>query len=202
MMGTVGTSTEASGSPDEHLCPEDFNAKLAALSSTDKLKLAAIEDHLRRGTGMKPGDLQHEVVCRVWLGKRKCPVGVAVMAFFINAMKSIASHERARRKKQVPLHAVAREGQMAPAATAMASDAEAAAQLVLDRAAHSIETVDEIVAFFDGDEAAQFVIMAWSDGLRGTALRAETGLDQNAVDYAAKRIRKKMREKYPEGWIG
>ena len=115
---------EASGAPDENLCPNDFNAKLAAHSGTDKLKLSAIEDHLCRGTGMKSGELHHEVVCRVWLGKRRCPVGVAVMAFFVNAMKSIAGHERTKRKGLVPLHAVAREGQMAPAATALAPEVE------------------------------------------------------------------------------
>jgi hypothetical protein len=200
-MGTVGTSKEASGAPDENLCPADFDAKLAALSDTDKLKLSQIEDHLRRDTGMKPGELQHEVVCRVWLGKRHCPAGVSVMAFFVNAMKSIAGHERTRRKGQPSLHAVSREGQMAPAATALAPEVDAAAQLVVDRVAHSVETVEAIIALFDGDEAAQFVIIAWSDGLRGAELRAETGLDQSAIDYAAKRIRKKMREKYPEGWI-
>ena len=80
-------------------------------------------------------------------------------------------------------------------------EVDAAAQLVVDRVAHSVETVGAIIALFDGDEAAQFVIIAWSDGLRGAELRAETGLDQSGVDYAAKRIRKKMREKYPEGWI-
>ena len=88
-----------------------------------------------------------------------------------------------------------------PVETCFCTSVNAAAQLVVDRVAHSVETVGAIIALFDGDEAAQFVIIAWSDGLRGAELRAETGLDQSGVDYAAKRIRKKMREKYPEGWI-
>jgi hypothetical protein len=193
---------EASGSPDEFLCPDDVHAQLLALSPTNKAKLKAAEVHLRRGTGMQPGELQQETMCRVWMGKRRCPAAVPVMAFFVNAMKSIASHERDRRKSQVSLHAVAREGQMVPANTALATEVDATIQVVLDRLARSVETVEEIVDLFEGDDKAQLVIIAWSNGLRGAELRAETGLDQNAVDYAGKRIRKKMWDLYPEGWIG
>lgn len=82
-----------------------------------------------------------------------------------------------------------------PAATAADQAADAAMADL-----HSRETVEAIFNIFDGDEKAQLVVMAWADGCRGAALREATGLDQAAVDYAAKRIRKKMKALYPNGW--
>jgi hypothetical protein len=61
--------------------------------------------------------------------------------------------------------------------------------------------VQAIYDHFDDDPDAQLVLMGWADGLRGGALREATDLDQAALDYAAKRIRSRMRALYPEGWI-
>ena len=52
----------------------------------------------------------------------------------------------------------------------------------------------------EGDDEAQFVILAISDGKKGKELRDEIGIDQAAFDYIMKRIRKVMTKKYPKGW--
>ncbi len=52
---------------------------------------------------------------------------------------------------------------------------------------------------FEDDPEAQLVLMGWAEGLRGAPLREATGLDQARLDYAAKRIRTRMRKLYPQG---
>jgi hypothetical protein len=196
----VKTAQEVSQSADEFLCPEEVMAAAKALSVDDKLKLDDIEKVKRRGTGFSEGELLHEVFCRVWLGTRKCPRSTPLMAFLVMSMKSIAGHDRASRKKGRALSAVPREGVALPSATAIALDVEQTIQETLERTQHALETVDDIFTLFDGDEEAQYLILGWSDGKRGVELREATGLDQAGCDRVAKRIRKKMRSLYPNGW--
>ena len=93
-----------------------------------------------------------------------------------------------------------REGVALPSATAIALDVEQTIQETLERTQRALETVDDIFTLFDGDEEAQYLILGWSDGKRGVELREATGLNQAGCDRVAKRIRKKMRSLYPNGW--
>jgi DNA-directed RNA polymerase specialized sigma24 family protein len=199
-MATAKIAQEVSQSEDEFLCPEEVAAAAKALSAEDKLKLDGIEKVRRRGTGFGEGELLHEVLCRVWLGKRKCPRNTSVMAFLVMSMKSIAGHDRAARKQTRALNAIPREGAALPPATAIAQDVEKKVQDTLERTQRALETVDDIFALFAGDEEAQYLILGWSDGKRGAELQDATGLDQAGCERVAKRIRKKMRSLYPHGW--
>jgi hypothetical protein len=65
------------------------------------------------------------------------------------------------------------------------------------------ESEDTVVAIhdcFEGDEQAQMVVLGWSEGYRGKELRDFVGVDQAALDYAIKRIRRTMTKRYPNGW--
>ena len=66
--------------------------------------------------------------------------------------------------------------------------------------AKSEDTVRVIHAMFEGDPEAQMVILGWSEGYRGKELRELVGVDQAALDYAVKRIRRSMTKRYPDGW--
>lgn len=199
-MGKAHTAQEASDSSEEYLCPDEAMAAAKALPAADKLKLDEIEKVKRRGTGFGEGELLHEVFCRVWLGKRKCPRTTSMMAFLVMSMKSIAGHDRKARKQTRALSAVPREGAALPPATAIANDVEQTVQETLERAARALETVDDICELFNGDDEAQYLILGWSDGKRGAELREATSLDQAGCERIAKRIRKKMRTLYPNGW--
>ena len=52
------------------------------------------------------------------------------------------------------------------------------------------DTVGAIHGCFEGDEQAQMVVLGWSEGYRGKELRDFVGVDQAALDYAIKRIRR------------
>jgi hypothetical protein len=199
-MAVVSVPKEASEQSDDFLSPDEVLTALAAFSAAEKLRLSGIEGIRRRGTGYARGALLAEAMSRVCLGKRRCPRNVSVPAFIAQTMRSIAFHDRETRKADAALY-------LEPKAFADAN--ESGTTPALDRAASqqairstsSVENVNEIYHHFDGDEEAKLVILAWSQGLRGLELRNETGLDQAAIDYAAKRIRKKMRKLYPEGYV-
>jgi DNA-directed RNA polymerase specialized sigma24 family protein len=194
-MGDVTAANHGVPTPGAHLCADEVLAAFDSLSHDDKLKLGAVEGIKRRGTGFGRGQLLHEAFCQVILGKRKCPRDVSLMAFLVQTMRSLASHDRERRRKIGSPRAAPREGPAMSAATPPNQTAAAAAADLDSR-----ETVEAIFNIFDGDEKARLVVMAWADGCRGADLREATGLDQGAIDYAAKRIRKKMKALYPHGW--
>lgn len=176
----------------EFLRPDEIGPAFDGLSHDDKMKLDAIETIRRRGTGFGKGELLREALCRALDGDRKCPRDVPIMAFLVMTMKSIASHDREQRRRVVAM------ADPPEPAQAGATDPPLAPSPEDEAIAESVRR--EIYAHFENDEEATLVLMGWADGLRGKALREATGLDQAALDYAAKRIRAVARTRYPDGW--
>jgi hypothetical protein len=178
----------------EHLAPEEVVAAL--LSTEDKLKLAAIETAYLSGTGMSPKELLHDAMCRAVLGDRKCPREVPVMAFIVQTMRSISSHEREKRHREIT-DGSPHETPDKAMPVVFASAPPTPESILLDRVS---DIVGGILSCFDGDEEAQMVILGLSGGRRGKELREFVGVDQAALDYALKRIRRVMIKRYPNGW--
>jgi hypothetical protein len=64
------------------------------------------------------------------------------------------------------------------------------------------EDTDVVAAVYeclDGDDEAQLVIMALTEGKKGKELRDELGMDQATYDYTMRRIKKAVKKKFPEG---
>lgn len=199
-MGAASGKTEATGAADKFLSAEELIAAYDALSATDKLKLDRIEGIRRGGTGFKRGELLHKAMCGAIFGDRRCPRDVAVVAFLAQTMRSIASHERERLARNTPLHEVPREGEAAPAATAVSKAVDVMAVVEMERTTRSKDTVETILALFADDETAQLILLGWIDNCRGETLRELTGLNQSELDYKIRCIRSKMRKHYPNGW--
>lgn len=180
----------------EHLDSEEVVAALHALSASDKLKLKAIETAYLSGTGMSPKELLHDAMCRAILGNRKCPRDVPVMAFVVQTMRSIASHEREKRHREITDGSPHEKPDKAMPVV-FASAPPTPESILLDRES---DIVGGILSCFDGDEEAQMVILGVSGGRRGKELREFVGVDQAALDYALKRIRRVMIKRYPNGW--
>jgi hypothetical protein len=197
-MGTLSAPQEAFDPPGDCLRPDEFMAALADLSAAEKLKLAKIEAIYRKGTSYRSGDLLREVGMRVALDKRHCPRNIAIMAFMIKAMKSISYHEKQRLWRERALFADAAPAETGLGETTFSPALEMEAGRHTERDAHSAEAMEEIYKLFEKDREAQQVIAGLALGLRGAELRDEAGLDQAALDYAKKRIRKKIGALYPE----
>jgi DNA-directed RNA polymerase specialized sigma24 family protein len=175
------------------LSSDEISAAFDGLSPDDRLKLRLIENHLLGGTGMSKGDLVHEAVCRSLTGRRNCPRHINFMAFLVETMKSIASHAREKRRRSPPV------GELDATSITEASDIA----LALSPEDQLIEKsrLQEIYGHFEDDGEAGLVLLGLADGLRGKELREFTGLDQPGLDYALKRIRKRMRNLYPNGCL-
>jgi hypothetical protein len=139
-----------------------------------------------------------EVGVRVALDKRHCPRDVAIVAFTIKVMQSIAYHERQRLSRERAMFADAAPGETGSAETTFSPALEAQAARYKECEAQSAEAMEEVYKLFENDKEAQLVVTGWAMGLRGAELRDETGLDQAKLDYVAKRIRKKIGTLYPE----
>jgi DNA-directed RNA polymerase specialized sigma24 family protein len=183
--------------PDsEHLAPEEVLQALDSMSADDKLKLHRLAERRRAGTDFGKGELYREALCQTLLGKRKCPVDVSPVAFLVQTMRSLAYHRRAQLKR---VQAAAKPGR---------ADDFRDLQVLTDRhnpEAALIEQEDtEIVAAIydclDGDEEAQYVIVAIAEGKKGKELRDAVGIDQAAYDYAMRRIKKAVKKRFPEGF--
>lgn len=194
------TSVIRDAPEDDYLSGAEIGAAFDGLLPDDKLKLSAIEAIKRRGTGLGAGELVHEAVCRALMGSRNCPRGIPFMAFLVETMRSIAYHERKKYRRSAPLTAVPHSGGAAEGSQAdpPATDPSPEDLLIENEDAAAVQAIHD---HFEDDPDAQLLLMGWADKLRGKALREATSLDQAALDYAAKRIRIRMRKLYPHGWI-
>ncbi|HLH92902.1 MAG TPA: sigma-70 family RNA polymerase sigma factor [Xanthobacteraceae bacterium] len=198
-MSQTGQTGAEGGSAGEMLDAEEFGAAVDGLSAADKFKLREIEKVYRRGTDLNEGDLLHEALCAAILGDRKCPRAVPVMAFVVQTMRSLASHRREKHARERADGGTAQEKAGVGAAIAFASAALDPEEMLIEQQEVG-DTVGEILACFEGDEEAQMVVLGWSAGRRGKELREYVGVEQAALDYAIKRIRRAMTKRYPHGW--
>jgi len=179
----------------KHLAPEEVLEKLDSFSADDKIRLRLIERRRCAGTDFQSGQLYSEAVCRALIGKRKCPIDVSLIAFIAQTMRSIASHRRAKLKRERSLTKASRGGDATEIVVATNQHNPEAALIEQE----DTDIVTAIYECLDGDDEAQLVIMALAEGKKGKELRDEIGIDQATYDYAMRRIKKALKKKFPEG---
>lgn len=138
---------------------------------------------------------------KITRARAKCPKNVPLMAFLVQTMRSISSHARDKYKAQrdrehadtgidpVLLAEEKSRAPLSPEDQAMRDDEDDA----------RTKMVEEIFECFKDDPEAELLLLGWSDGLRGEKLREFVGVDQPALDYVAKRIRRQVKQIYPKG---
>lgn len=143
--------------------------------------------------GMSDGDLLHEALVRLWVGKRQWKRGVDPGATVYMIMLSIARDTR-KQAKNAPIDrfAVVAEGddqdedevqQKSETAVAVGTPEEIAGVRELFR-------MLEHLAAKDADEEA--VLIAWADGLSAKGAAASAGIDMKDYDNARKRLERKI----------
>lgn len=201
-MGEAKVMEGEGSATAEHLTAEEVLAAFEALPPDDKMKLIAIERKFLGGTGRQKGEIYREAICRALLGERHCPRAVPVMAFLIETMRSIASHDRERQSRQTSLDpddlAMTEASRLSPGLASDQLDPEE--HLLAKEDAAAADTVAKIQGHFEGDEQCQMVLLGWAEGLRGKDLRDFVGVDQARLDYLGKKIRRKMNKLYRNGW--
>jgi DNA-directed RNA polymerase specialized sigma24 family protein len=182
----------------EHLSPAEITAAIDSLDEAAKLKLGKIAKFLAGGTDMSPTDLIHEALCRAMLRQRRCPRGTPFIAFVAKTMQSIAYHAREKQKLHTQLPANETELDSVALVYEGSRTNPTPEQLLLENEAK--DTVKTILGHFEDDEEAQLVILGWTGDRKGKELREYVGVDQPTLDYAIKRISRRMAKLYPNGW--
>jgi DNA-directed RNA polymerase specialized sigma24 family protein len=194
-MGDTDVVDGSKPQDTKHLAPEEVFQQLELLSSDDKIRLRLIERRRRAGTDFRQGELYHEAVCRALIGKRRCPVGVPLIAFVAQTMRSLSSHRRAQLKRARLFAKNSQSGDVS-GQHLLTNQHNPEAALIEQEDTDVVAAVYECL---DGDDEAQLVIMALTEGKKGKELRDELGMDQGTYDYTMRRIKKAVKKKFPEG---
>jgi DNA-directed RNA polymerase specialized sigma24 family protein len=169
--------------------PEEVQAGLEALADDDWLRLRKISRIRAGAAGMDADDLVQAAFIQM-LTARSCKVSVSIRDFAIGAMRSIASTEYRRRKKQaedgevhVPL--AANDGMEVPDNSVSPED-EALARIF-----HR-ECLERISAVVADDEKLQFLIEGLCDNLRGKELSDLLETDAKGLDAAKTKLARRL----------
>ncbi|CAA2159880.1 hypothetical protein MBRA_05060 [Methylobacterium brachiatum] len=205
-MGASDASASADVGEDEgwYLDDAEVRAAVAALTDVDLLRLNKVDARYRGGTDFEPGGLLKGALCQAMIRERKCPRDTSFVKFVAEAIRSTAGHRRRELGRQVSFDVAApagfgeRRNGLAPVEYLAEPNLDPEAQLI-ERELPDV--VDTMVGLFDGDDDAQLVIVALSEGARGARLYAEVGLTSNQVHYVIRKIRQKAEKLFPGGWV-
>lgn len=203
-MSVAGQGVVAEDSPDTidgHHDGETLVAMIENLPADERAKILGMERWFIGGTGRQYGELYCEVLFRVLTGKRKCPRNVSLVKFVVEAMRSIADHDRQARSRVLALDETyvvpTTDGMASEILPAVADDPEQAllTEVEIDETG---EVIDRIKAALADDEQCQLMLLGWSEELRGKDLRELVGADQSRIDYLGKKIRRVAAKLYPD----
>ncbi len=185
----------------DRLSPDEVNAEVLALTTpANWVRLERISATLCGGIPwLSPKDLLHEALARLCSGTKKWPRGVHPVVVMRKVMHSIASDARKHGERGPFDHGVA------------VGDGTGGGQSVDERPqVHGVVTVtpqDEVeskeqIAAIDAavadDEELRLLVMAWGDGLKGTAAADELGWEMNKYEAARKRLLRRLDDLAPE----
>lgn len=188
---------------DRFLDDAEVRAAIGALTDAELLRLRKVDARYRGGTDYEPEALLKSALCQAFLRERKCPRDVTFVRFIAGAIRSTASHRREELARQVPFDAsfpvtVGGKVDSRSLAERLPAPTDDPETLLMEQ--EETDAVDVMMAFFDGDEEAQLVVLALADGLKGADLCAAVEMPSNRVHYVIRRIRKAVEKRWPEGW--
>lgn len=190
---------------DDTLTEDEMRLAVAALSDVDLLKLERAAVWLTSRRSISPDDLLQEAICRSLEGARRCPRGVRLVAFVINAMRSIlSSHQKASAGDPIelatPVSALSEgDDEIDPLANIRDSAPTPEQQLLAEDEANQMKA--GLHRLFDDDPVAELVLLDIFAGLTAEEARADLQLDETEYATIRRRIRRRINQRYPEGWI-
>jgi RNA polymerase sigma-70 factor (ECF subfamily) len=130
---------------------------------------------------------------------RNCPGHVDVVRFLAEVMRSIADGEMEKAKNRPVFVPIANYGDQEDGVEDP-PDSAFTAEEYLAREQTAVATRRELLALFDDDTQARDIVEGRMENLNADELRELTGLDKTAYDSKLKLIRRRIDNKYPEGW--
>lgn len=178
---------------------DEVRDAISALTAADILRLQRVGSAYGFGIGADGMDLVNEAISRTLSGVRACPRDVPFVVFLSNAMRSIASSERAKVKEEPMLERMTVGLEDRPAVFDQPSVGRNAEETVLARedAEARLKTLEQL---FADDEEAQLVLMGDLDEMPAADIRAISGWSEQDYASVRRRMRRKLSVAYPDGW--
>jgi len=195
---------------EKHHSRADFESAMSKLSVAELVRLKRVGLRYSGGSGMSPDELLSEAYVRAVANTRNWPVGVDVVRFMAEAMRSIASGARDSVKAEARIVPVAmRSAQMADADAEAVTDqggvvidftrpSSSAEQQLIDSeeaiadASRLSKWRQELLDLFADDYQAQLIVEGMMDGLRGKELQELAGLTGAEFQTKYKKVSRRI----------
>lgn len=177
---------------------DEVRDAVAALTTADLLRLQRIGAFYGVSIGVEGMDLVNEAISRALAGARACPRDVSFIVFLKNAMRSMASSERAKVKEEPMLESMTvgladRQGVIDHPSSGRNAEETALAR---EDAEGRLKALEKL---FADDEDAQLVLMADLDEMSAADIRAMSGWSEQGYASVRRRMRRKLSTAYPNG---
>lgn len=186
----------APGEPQPNtLSPAEVAAAIRALPPAGWSRLDRIAEYYAGACSLEAADLRQEAFARALAGDRRCPVGVDVVRFLGQVMRSIASDARKAEKRKAAqaggtgLHVVSLDdGDLVDSITCSSPTPED--ELSAEEEATRVKRA--ILDRFADDLIAQTIVEGDMEGMEAEDIRSVTGLDKTAYASARRLIRRRL----------
>ena len=194
----------------KHHSRADFESAMSKCSAADHVRLKRVGLKYSGGSGMSPDELVSEAYVRAAANSRNWPVGVDVVRFMAEAMRSIANGAR---------DSVTAEARSLPVAMRSAQMADADAEAVTDQLGVVIDFIrpppspeqllidgeeaaadasrlskwrQELLDLFADDYQAQLIVEGMMDGMRGKELQELADLTSAEFPTKYKKVSRRI----------
>lgn len=184
--------------PAVALTRDELEEGIAAFTNADWLRLRSVAQ-LYAIYPVEPEELVQEAFCRAIAGSRKCPRKVSIVRFVAEAIRSIAHdelHKVENQRDELSVHDETIEN--LDAITPKEPGPTAEERMISNE--HNRDTENRLLELFDGDDAAQFIVLGMLSGTEGAELREITGLDQTGFNTKRRYVRRKINSAIENGF--
>jgi hypothetical protein len=191
-MGKPSASTDATYSAAE---AADL---VRSMSDVDKVRFVKASHYYSFGGARSPKDLRQEVIRRTIEGVRRCPIGISMVTFLNQAMRSIAFSDRKAVERAPKLIAVPNDGPGSGVLDGI--DPRLSPEDLMIQEATRSEIKAAVLAVFDDDAVGAVLAEGIMEGMEGEELREL--VDLGVKEFATKRrfVRRRIDKAFPRGW--
>lgn len=184
------------------LSSAEVAATIRSLSPAGWHRLGRIAEYYAHACSLEAADLRQEAFARALAGDRRCPVGVDVVHFLGQVMRSIASDARKVDKRKAAqvgrsvLHVVSLDdGEQVDSIVSSLPTPEE--EVIAEDEAARIKRA--VLDLFADDLVAQTILEGDMEDMEAEEIRSITGLDKTEYASARRLIRRRLNKTYDEG---
>ncbi len=184
-----------------HLTVEEARQALASISRADMIRLRKAEIWWSRDNDNSM--LLVDAITKTWDGVRSWKRGMTPFTHLYGVMKSLASNDYKKTKKNKTDSITDDAGNEKPKISAQISTPSPETLMIereqkQKREKEAKELADQVLELFADDDNAMWVLMGEMDGQSAEEIRELSGMDQTQYNSTRRRIRRKLDRYFPD----